>query len=324
MIVRRAFITTLAAGCVAAGFAGSALAQSYPNQPVRLILPYTSGSPNDVVARLFAPFLSKELGQPVVVENRPGGGTAVGANAVLQAEPDGYALLFSNSPSHLIAPLITKGFPTEPLKDFKPIATVGASSNGIVIAPDLPAKTVKEFVAHAKANPGKLNFGYGQGTQPQLVGEMFKMAAGIDLANVPYKGGMQAVTDMLGGRIHINIGAPGTLLKLHESGKVRMIGYTGTKRNKGMPDVPTMVESGYPSVVSTTYYGILGRADLPKDIVDKLNKATAEALKAKELQDGLERILFQPVTMTPEEMADLFAKEQARWTKVVKATGFGS
>jgi len=323
MIRRRALITTLAAGCLAAGFAGSVLAQTYPSQPVRLVLPYTAGSPNDVVARLFAPFLSEELGQPVVVENRPGGGTAVGANAVLQAEPDGYTLLFSNSPSHLIAPLITQGFPSEPLKDFKPIATVGASSNGIIISSKLPIKTVQEFVAYAKAHPGKLNFGYGQGTQPQLVGEMFKMAAGIDLANVPYKGGMQAVTDMLGGRIDINIGAPGTLLKLHQSGKVRMIGYTGTKRNKGMPDIPTMVESGYPSVVSTTYYGILGRADLPQEIVDRLNQATAKALKAKGLQDGLDRILFQPVTMSPQDMADLFAKEQERWAKVVKATGFG-
>ena len=178
-------------------------------------------------------------------------------------------------------------------------------------------------MAYAKANPGKLNFGFGQGTQPQLVGEMLKMAANIDIVNVPYKGGMQAVTDMLGGHIHINIGAAGTLVPLHESGKIRMIGYTGTKRNAQMPDIPTMIESGYPSVVSTTYYGILGRHDLPADIVNRLNAATAEALKSPELQAGLAKILFEPMTMSPAEMAALFAKESERWGPVVKATGFG-
>ena len=320
MIARRTLLTAVALACLAAG---TAHAQTYPTRPVRLILPYTAGSPNDAVARLFAPFLSAQLGQPVVVDNRPGGGTTVGVNAVMQAAPDGYTLLFSNSPSHQIAPLINETFVHDPIKDFVPIATVGASSNVIVIGGSLPAKTVQEFVAYAKANPGKLNFGFGQGTQPQLVGEMFKLAANIDIVNVPYKGGMQAVTDMLGGHIQLNIGAPATLVPLHESGKIRMIGYTGTKRSRQLPDVPTMIESGYPSVVSTTYYGLLGRHGLPADIVARLNAATAEALKSPELQAGLAAILFEPMTMSPADMAALFAKESERWGAVVKATGFG-
>lgn len=323
-IQRRNFLRMAAGAALMPAWMPMASAQSYPTRPITLVAPVPTGGAMDVVARLFGPFLSKELGQPVVIENRPGGGTAVGANAVLQAEPDGYTLLLSNSPTHLIAPLITKGFPSEPLKDFKPIATIGAASNVIVIAPDLPAKNVKEFVAHAKENPGKLNFGFGQGTQPQLVGEMFKMAADIDITNVPYKGSGQAVTDMLGGRIHLAIGLPATLWKLHSAGKVRMIGYTGTERNKSMPDIPTMVESGYPSVVSTTYFGILGRSELSGEIVKRLNEATGKALKSEEFQKGLTNILFRPVTTTPEEIADLFAKEQERWIKVVKATGFGS
>ena len=324
MLARRILLTAAATLGLAAAAPGLAQAQTaYPTKPIRLILAYTAGSPNDAVARVFAPFLSAELGQPVVVENRPGGGTTVGVNAVMQADLDGTTLLFSNSPSHLIAPLINDTFVHDPLKDFVPIATVGASSNVVVISTQVPAKTVQEFVAYAKANPGKLNFGYGQGTQPQLVGELFKMAAGIDIVNVPYKGGMQAVTDMLGGHIHINIGAAATLLPLHRAGKIRMIGYTGAKRSPQMPDIPTMVESGYPSVISTTYYGLLGRAGLPAEIVERLNAATAQALKKPELQAALAAIQFEPVTMSSTEMAALFAAESKRWSAVVKATDFG-
>jgi tripartite-type tricarboxylate transporter receptor subunit TctC len=320
MIARRTLLTAVALSCLAAG---AAYAQNYPDKPIRLILPYTAGSPNDAVARLFAPFLSTQLGQPVVIDNRPGGGTTIGVNAVMQAPPDGYTLLFSNSPSHQIAPLINATFVHDPIKDFVAIAPVGASSNVLLIPSDFPAKTMQEFVAYAKANPGKLNFGFGQGTQPQLVGDLFKMTAKIDLVNVPYKGGMQAVTDMMGGRIQLNIGAAATVIALHQAGKIRIVGYTGTKRNPQMPDIPTMIEAGYPEVVSTTYYGLLGRHDLPADIVNKLNAATAEVQKNPDFRAGLAKLLFDPVTMSPAEYGELFRKEAARWAPVVKATGFG-
>jgi len=276
-----------------------------------------------VVGRLVAKYLSDQLGQQVYVDNRGGAGGTIGSDLAAKATPDGYTLLFSNSPSHQIAPLVNATFLHDPLKDFVAIAPVGASSNVLVIPGDFPAKTVQEFVAYAKAHPGKLNFGYGQGTQPQLVGELFKMAAKIDVVNVPYKGGMQAVTDMMGGRIQLNIGAAATLMPLHEAGKIRIIGYTGTERNPLMPGIPTMIEAGYPEVVSTTYYGLLGRHDLPADIVNRLNAATAEVQKDPQFRAGLAKLIFAPVTMSPAQYAELFRKEAARWAPVVKATGFG-
>jgi tripartite-type tricarboxylate transporter receptor subunit TctC len=246
----------------------------------------------------------------------------VGVHAVLGAEPDGYTLLFTNSPTHLIAPAVTTTPAYDPLKDFIPVATIAAASNVIVIGNDVPAKTVQEFVAYAKANPGKLNFGFGQGTLPQLVGEMFKLAAGIEITNVPYKGGAQAVPDLLAGRIQMNIGNASTLLPLHRAGKLRIIGYTGPARSAEMPDVPTMAESGYPTVVSTTYYGIFGRADLPAQIVSRLNTDIAEILKTPELRRNLEKIGFEPASRSPAELKTLLADEAKKWTAIVKATGF--
>ena len=321
MISARMFLAALAVS-LAAGSADPGLAQSYPSRPIRLVLPYTAGSPNDVLARIVAPHLSARLGQSVVVDNRPGGGTTIGVSAVMSADPDGYTLLFSNSPSHLIAPVVNKNRAYDPLKDFVPIATVATSTNVIVIGNHLPATNVREFVAHAKANPGKLNFGFGQGTLPQLVGEMLKAAAGVDITSVPYSGGAQAVTDLLGGRIDMNIGTISTLLPLHRAGKVRMIAYTGTARRPDMPDIPTMIESGYPSVVSTTYYGILGRADLPGEIVAKLNGELNEILALPEVKDSMAKLGFAPQAFTPREMATLFADETEKWIAIVKATGF--
>jgi tripartite-type tricarboxylate transporter receptor subunit TctC len=315
-------LAAIALSCLAAGAAGTAHAQSYPNRPIKLVLPYTAGSPNDVLARLVAPHLSARLGQTVVVDNRPGGGTTIGVSAVLNADADGYTLLFSNSPSHQIAPLVNKNLAYDPLKDFVPIAAVGTSSNVIVIGNDVPATNVREFVAHAKANPGKLNFGFGQGTLPQLVGEMFKAAAGVDIASVPYKGGAQAVTDLLGGRIHLNIGTSSTLLPLHRAGKLRMIAYTGTARGPDMADIPTMIESGYPTMVSTTYYGIFGRADLPAEIVARLNAQVNDILASAEVKESMAKVGFEPKAFAPPELTALLADETRKWTAIVKATGF--
>jgi tripartite-type tricarboxylate transporter receptor subunit TctC len=317
----RILLTAIAACCLAAVGAGPGQAQSYPKKPIKLILPYTAGSPNDVLARLVAPQLSARLGQPVIVENRPGGGTTIGVNAVMTAEPDGYTLLFSNSPTHLIAQVLNAGG-SEPLKDSVLIATVGASSNVIVIANDVPAKTVGEFVAYAKANPGKLNFGFGQGTLPQLVGEMFKLAAGIDIANVPYKGGAQAIPDLLAGRIHMNIGNASTLLPLHQAGNLRIIAYTGSARSPDMPDIPTMAESGYPGMITTTYYGIFGRADLPAAIVNRLNAEVSEILKSAEVRENVAKIGFEPTALSPQDLTTLLAGEIKKWSAIVRATGF--
>ena len=242
-------------------------AQSYPDRPIKVILPYTAGSPNDMMARMIAPVLSSRLGQSVVIDNRPGGGTTIGLKAVMTSKPDGYTLLYTNTPTHVIAQLVARGFTYDPIKDFVPIVTVGSTSLVLVVPPTLPANSLLEFIAYAKANPGTLNFGYGQGTLPHLVGEAFKMATGTDIASIPYKGGAQAVTDMLGGRIQMILSAGATLVPLVREGKVKAIAVTSPVRSSELPDVSTMIEGGLPALTTVTYYGFFGPAGTPADVV---------------------------------------------------------
>jgi tripartite-type tricarboxylate transporter receptor subunit TctC len=322
MITRRILLAAVAAAGCGIAAVETAHAQTYPDRPIKLILPYTPGSPNGVLARLVVPHLSTHLGQTVVLDPRPGGGTSIGTKAVMNAEPDGYTLLFSNTPTLLIVPVASTAIKYDPLTDFVPIAVAGSGSNVMVIAPSLPAKTVQEFVAYAKANPGKLNFGYGQGTQPQLIGEMFKMAAGVDLANIPYKGGAQAIVDMLGGRIHVNIGTLSTLRPQHLAGKVRAIAVTSTARSPLLPEIPTMAESGLPAVTSQSFFGLFGPAKLPAAIVARVNSAMNESLKSPELRASMEKLGFTPHPISPQDYAALVAAENKKWVPVVKATGF--
>ena len=322
MMSRRILLAAVAAACCGFGAAGSVDAQSYPDRPIKLILPYTPGSPNGVLARLIIPYLSERLGQTVVLDPRPGGGTSIGTKAAMGAAPDGYTLMFTNTPTLLIVPVASKAINYDPLNDFVPIAIAGVGSNVMVIEPSVPAKTVQEFIAYAKANPGKLNFGYGQGTQPQLIGEMFKMAAGVDLANIPYKGGAQAVVDMLGGRIQVNIGTLSTLRPQHLAGKVRAIAVTSTARSPLLPEIPTMAESGLPSVTSQSHFGLFGPAGLPAAIVNKVNAAMNDSLKSPELRAAMEKLGFTPHPASPQEFAAVVAAENQKWVPVVKSTGF--
>jgi tripartite-type tricarboxylate transporter receptor subunit TctC len=243
-VSRRPLATLACASFVA--WVASASAQTFPDRPIKIIAPFTPGSPNDVVARLIAPPMGAQLGQSVVIDNRPGGGTSIGVKAAMTAEPDGYTLMVSNSPTHFIAPFVNKTFTYDPLKDFVTVAAIASGGLMLVVATDVPAKTLQEFIAYAKANPGKLNFGFGQGTLPQLVGEMFKLATNTEIANIPYKGGAQAIPDMLGGRVQMNIGTISTLAPLVREGKLRALAMTSAERNPELPDVPTMAESGLP------------------------------------------------------------------------------
>jgi tripartite-type tricarboxylate transporter receptor subunit TctC len=321
-ITRRGLLT----GTVAAGFGLSAgriaRAQGFPNKPVKVVLPYTAGSPNDVIARVIGPVLTSRLGQPVVIDNRPGGGTAVGLKAVMSSEADGYTLLFTNTPTHVIAQLVSKGFTYDPLKDFSPIVTVGSTSLVLVVPPSIPARTLKEFIDYAKANPGKLNFGFGQGTLPHLVGEAFKMVTGTDIASIPYRGGAQAITDMLGGRIHMNLGAGATLVPLIRDGKIKALAVTSAKRGDELPDVPTMAESGLPELTTVTYYGFLGPAGTPADVIGRINHEVNEALKSAELRASMVKVGFEPTGGSPADFGTLIAEQLQRWAPIVKATGF--
>src|SRR6267142_5385443 len=220
-----------------------ALAQTYPSKPIKMIVPYTPGSPVDVLARVVTQHVASRLGHAIVIDNRPGAGTTIGTKAAADAAPDGYTLVIAAT-SFIIAASLYPKLDYDPIKSFAPVAMLAVAPQTLVIAPSLTARTVPEFVAYAKANPGKLNFGFGLGTLPQILGESFKVVTGTDIASIPYKGGAQAITDMLGGRIQMNFGTQAKLLPLIQQGKVRALAVTTQTRSKDLPDVPTMIESG--------------------------------------------------------------------------------
>jgi len=322
MITRRRLLTGTIATGAGAALAGTASAQGFPAKPIKLILPYTAGSPNDVIARVIGPVLSARLRQSVIVENRPGGGTAVGLKAVMGAEADGHTLLFTNTPTHVIAQAVSKGFTYDPLKDFVPIVTVGSTSLVLVVPASLPVNTLGEFISHAKANPGKLNVGFGQGTLPHLVGEAFKLATGTDIASIPYRGGAQAITDMLGGRIHMNLGAGATLVPLIRDGKIKGLAVTSPRRSAELPDVPTMTESGLPEITTVTYYGFFGPAGTPAEVVARINREINDSLQSAELRASMVRVGFEPTGGSPQDFTALIAEQLKRWAPLATATGF--
>ena len=231
---------------LALGLTADARAQAYPSRAIKIVTPNTPGSPVDALGRVIAQQMQARLGQSVIIENRPGGSQSIGAKAVATADADGYTLLlFSNG--HYFGLATNPGY--DPVKSFTPVATVAEWNHVLVVRPDFPAKTVSELITFAKSNPGKVTFGFGLSTPPQILGETLKNVTGADITSVPYRGGAPAVTDMLGGRIDMNFGTTATLLPLIQQGKVRAIAFTGVKRSPDLPDVPTMIESGFPQVV---------------------------------------------------------------------------
>jgi tripartite-type tricarboxylate transporter receptor subunit TctC len=316
MLARRALIVALAA-CAAAPATGAA---DYPARPVRMIVPFTPGSPVDVVARLLAQHLSTKLKQSVVVENRPGAGTTIGMKAASVAEPDGYTLLFQSS-SLVVAPAMYKNLDYDPLKSFAPVANVAWGSWVTVVPPSLPVHSPQELIAYARTRPGTLNFGFGQGTAPQLVGEWFNKSNGLQIASVPYKGGMQAVTDMLGGTIQLNIGTSSTLLPLIREGKIRAIAQWGKIREADLLDVPTMIESGFPGLSLGFWAGLWAPAGTPWPIVDELNRATNTALGLPQMKDSMARLGIAPSIGTVKDFEAFIADEAPRWAEIVKASG---
>src|SRR6266849_1465192 len=215
--------------------------QGFPGKPIRIIVPYTPGSPNDVLARLLAQQLQGKLGQAVVVDNKPGGGTTIGSKTAAVAPPDGYTLLFASS-ALVIEPIMTKQIEYDPQKDFAPVAFVARTSLLLTINAQVPANSVEEFVAYAKANPGKLSLGFAQGTVSQLVGEYFNRLQGLDITSVPYRGGALVIPDMLGGRIHVYWPSPATVLPLIREGRIKALVISSPQRNPDLPEVPTMKE----------------------------------------------------------------------------------
>jgi tripartite-type tricarboxylate transporter receptor subunit TctC len=319
---RRQFLH-LAAGAIALpALSRIAKAQVYPNKLIKLVLPFLPGTPNDVVARLVAPALSSRLRQTVVIDNRPGGGTSIATKAVMTADPDGYTLLLTSSNVHVIAQALNRNITYDPIKDFACVGTVAATPWLLVIAPAIPAKSLEGFVAYAKANPGKMNIGFGQGTGPQLVGELFKKATGVQITGIPYKGGTQVVTDMLGGQIHVYFGTTSNLVPLIRDGKLRALAITSATRSTDFPEVPTMVESGFPGLTLSSMVGILAPARTPAAVVDRLNSELNESLKSSELRASILKIGYEPSFGSPQNFATFLADEMQRWLPIAKETGF--
>lgn len=298
----------------------AAVAEDYPSKPVKVIVPLTPGSPVDVLARVVMQHLAARIGQIIIVENRPGAGTTLGNKVVATAEPDGYTLLVAASSFAISASMYPHaGYDSG--KDFAAVASLVTTPQILVVAPSVPAKSVSEFVAYAKANPGKLNFGFGLGTLPHFLGESFKAITKTDIASIPYKGGAQAITDMLGGRIQMNFGTSATLLPLIKQGKIRPLAVTSETRSRLLPDVPTMKESGLPQLSLGFWAGILAPKGTPTAVVHKLNTDINAVLKTSELAVSMARLGFEPKTETAPEFTAFVASEIARWRPVVEASG---
>jgi tripartite-type tricarboxylate transporter receptor subunit TctC len=278
MATRRSVLTSLAGVGSALALPAIARAQDkYPNKPIKIIVPFPPGGPTDTIARMTAQDLSIRIGQ-VVVENRPGGGSTMATKDVAAADPDGYTLLFGTSGSLAIAPALYSSLKLDPQKAFAPIATIALLPHVFVVNNEVPAKTIAEFVAYAKANPGKINFGAGLGTPPHLLSVLFKTEAKLDMVFVPYNGSAQSVNDLLGNRTQFTIDGLVTLYPLIQSGKLRALAVARPERWPALPDVPTMVESGYPDFVLDAWSSLLAPAGTPPEIITKLNAAVNEGL----------------------------------------------
>jgi tripartite-type tricarboxylate transporter receptor subunit TctC len=301
---------------------GSAQAQDYPSRPVKIIVPTPPGGPVDVAARLTANYLQTSLGQAFVVENRAGAGNTIGSKDAAAATPDGYTLLYSAASGLIIAPLLHPDAGYDPLTSFDPIALVGASPSVLVVNPAVPANTVQELVAYAKANPGKVNFSSGGiGVLPHLIGELFKARAGIDIVHVPYKGGGPSITDLLAGNVQMTFENTSVLLPLIQAGKLRALAVTTQKRIPQLPDVPTMIESGFPNFVTVAWTGLLAPAHTPTPIIAKLNGAINQGLKTPELTGALAKVSVDPLGGTPQDFTATMKTELARWSPIVKSLG---
>jgi tripartite-type tricarboxylate transporter receptor subunit TctC len=317
VISKRRFLSAAVAAGVCA-FGMPAPAQDYPAKPVRIIVPFAPGGV-DVTARIIADHLTTTLRQPFIVENRPGAGGAVGAKMVVSSEADGYTLMFSTPGPVVVSPLINRNAGYDTLKGFAPVAIVSESQILLVVHPSVPAKTVKELVAHAKANAGKVHFpSPGFGTQPHLIGEMFKSMTGADVVHVPYRGSAPSITDLLAGQMQIYFDNVANVLQHVEAGRLRALAVTGDVRTPQLPHVPTMLESGYGSIAALYWNGLLAPAGTPPAIVARLNAAVNDALGSPEIRAALQKLGSVPKSGTSQEFAGFIAAEVQHWGKVVR------
>jgi tripartite-type tricarboxylate transporter receptor subunit TctC len=318
MMMKRLTIAVLA--CTA--FAATADAQDYPSRPITLVVPYSAGGGNDIMARVAGEKMSPALGQQIVIENRGGAGGSIATRQVAKAAPDGYTLGLGGTGTLAINPTLYGNVGYDPRKDFEPIGLIGTSALVLVIHPSIPAHSVKELIAYAKANPGKLSYASaGVGSGIHLAAEYFRFQAGIEMTHVPYKGSAPALTDLLGGHVSMYFSSMPPAIELVKEGKIRALGVTGLTRSPIFPDLPTIAEAALPGYEAVLHYGIIAPAGTPKPIITKLNVALRQAVMSDELKQKLAADGTEPLASTPEEYAADIDKEETKWSAIVKKSG---
>jgi tripartite-type tricarboxylate transporter receptor subunit TctC len=298
---------------------GPAAAQLYPTRPVKMVVPFPPGGPVDVSARILSQHLPRTLGQTVVIENRAGAAGSLGARAVASADPDGYSLLCGNISTLVVLPAVTNNRDYDPAKVFAPVAKISQNYEVLVVHPAFSPKSVPQLIAHARANPGKLNYGSaGHGNATHLAAELFKLRTGVDIVHVPYKGAADAVTGVLGGQVQMFFGDIGGTLPLVREGALRALAVSSERRNALLPDVPTMMESGVPDYVVLTYIGVVAPAGTPEGIIGKLNAAINESLTAPEVTAAFARLGAEVQPGPPQAFGAFLAAETQKWSTVAR------
>lgn len=301
---------------------GPAMAQGFPTKPIKLVAPSTPGDAPDVIARMVADKLSVVLGQQVIVDNRPGAGGVVGSEFVAKAPPDGYTLIMGNAGSHGINAAVYSKLPYDIQRDFAPVSQVAVAPNIFVINPDIPAKTIQEFIVYAKGKPGQLGYASGgNGSSSHMSMELFKSMTGVDLIHVPYKGSSPALTDVVSGQDAVmSVNMP-PAVPLVKAGKLRALAVTTRTRSPLMPEIPTVAESGLAGYETVAWFGVLAPAGTPKDIVNRLSAEIATIARSPEMRERLASLGAEPVGSTPEEFAAIIARDIAKWTALAKSVG---
>lgn len=299
-------------------------AQSYPNRPIRLVIPYPPGGPTDFVGRIVGHKISQSLGQQVVVDNRPGAATVIATELVARAAPDGYTLLFGTGGGTFLAPLMLAKVPYDPHKDFDPVSMLVQSPQVLVVHPAVAANSVKELIALAKTKPGAFNFAsVGTGTSPHLGGELFQSLAGIKIQHIPYKGTAPAMTDLISGQVHIMFTSMPTVLAHVKGGRLKLLGTGGTKRSAAIPDTPVIADT-LPGFELITWYGIFVPARTPGAVINRLNVEIVKALADPESRDRMSAQGLEPNPMTPDELRRYTQQDSSRWARLIKAAGIKS
>ncbi len=306
---------------VVAALSSAAAAETYPARTIRLIVPFPAGGPADVMGRLVAQKLSSEIGQQVIIDNRPGAGGTLGSRAAATAEPDGYTLLLGSSSGLAIGPALYSNIGYDPLKSFVPIAMISDVPYVMIAAPRAPFDNVRELLAYAKANPRRLNFGASNGAPPHMLALLFNALTGADIVVVPYKGASNAISDMIGGQIDVGFEATSVVFGHIQDHTLKALGVVREQRLPELPDTPTLIESGVPGVKGSSWSGLMAPLGTPQPIVERLRQVTVAALKSPDITDRFAKLGAESRFMSPQEFADFIADENHRIAAVIRASG---